>query len=101
MEPPLTVSLHLDADRTGAPEKVAPPHRQSTFTILPMRTPGRDWTSTCPRFNAIRSDILGTKNTWVELDPPDWRKEGEGDGAQYFEAVEEFFGHLYGALTGS
>jgi len=29
----------------------------------------------------------------------DWRKVGDGDNAWYFEAVEEFFGHLYGAMT--
>jgi len=29
-----------------------------------------------------------------------WRKLGEGEGAEYIEATEKFFGHLYGALTG-
>ena len=38
--------------------------------------------------------------TWEELEKPVWKKIGEGDGAEYFEATEEFFGHLYGALIG-
>jgi len=28
------------------------------------------------------------------------KKEGEGDEVEYFEATEEFFGHLSGGLTG-
>jgi len=54
----------------------------------------------CPRFGAIRADFLQEKRSWEELDKEDWRKVGEGDDAWYFEAVEEFFGHLYGAMTG-
>ena len=55
----------------------------------------------CPRFRAIWAEFLGDKNSWEELDKPDWRKVGQGNDAWYFEAVEEFFGHLYGAMAGS
>lgn len=54
----------------------------------------------CPRFAVIRADFLGERANWEELDEPVWKKEGEGEDAEYFEATEEFFGHLYGALTG-
>ena len=54
----------------------------------------------CPRFNAIRSNIVGEKATWEALDKPDWRKVGKGEDEWYFEAREEFFGDLYRAMTG-
>ena len=54
----------------------------------------------CPRHAAIRGDFLAGKKSWEELYKPDWRKAGEGEDAWYFEAVEEFFGHLYGTMTG-
>jgi len=54
----------------------------------------------CPRFAAIRSRFLKGRSTWEELDKPVWMKEGEGADTEYFEATEEFFGHLYGPLTG-
>jgi len=47
----------------------------------------------------IRAEFPGDKDSWEALEKPDWRKVGEGD-AWYFEAVEEFFGHLYGGMTG-
>jgi len=40
------------------------------------------------------------KSPWKELDKADWRKVGDRDNVWYFEAVEEFFGNLYGAMTG-
>ena len=36
---------------------------------------------------------------WEALDKADWRKVGDGNDTWYFKAVEEFFGHLYGAMT--
>ena len=33
-----------------------------------------------------------------QLDQPDWRKVGEDDDVEYFKAVEELFGHLYGTM---
>ena len=54
----------------------------------------------CPRFEGIRVEFLGDKSSWQELDQAEWRKVGDEDGAWYFEAVEEFFGQLYGAMTG-
>ena len=50
------------------------------------------------RFEAIRAEFLGDKSSWKELDEADWRKVGDGDDACYFEAVEDFFRHLYGAI---
>ena len=44
--------------------------------------------------------MLGERTSWEELYEPVWEEVGEGDDAEYFEATEEFFGHLYGALTG-
>ena len=54
----------------------------------------------CPRYEGIRREFLVGKSSWEELDKPDWRKVGDGDDAWYFGAVEEFFGHLHGAMTG-
>ena len=48
---------------------------------------------------ANQSDFLGTKGAWQEFDQPDWGKVGEGDDVWYIEAVEEFFGHMYGTLA--
>ena len=60
---------------------------------------GRHLVFECPRFEAIRADFLGGKDSWEELDQADWRKIEEGDDTWYFE-VEEFFGHqLYGEKT--
>ena len=54
----------------------------------------------CPRFEGIRVEFLGDKSSWQELDEADWRKVGGEDGAWDFEGVEEFFRHLYEAMTG-
>ena len=54
----------------------------------------------CPRHEGISTEFLVGKSSWEELDKADWRKVGDGEDAWYFEAVEEFFGHLYGAMTG-
>ena len=43
---------------------------------------------------------MGDKSSWEELDKADWRKVGDGHDGWYFEAVEEYFGHLYGGMTG-
>ena len=40
------------------------------------------------------------KSSWEELDKADWRKLGDGHDAWYFDAVEEFFVHIYRAITG-
>ena len=53
----------------------------------------------CTRHEGIRTEFLVGKRSWWELEKADWRKVGEGDDTWYFEAVEEFFGHLYGAIT--
>ena len=55
---------------------------------------------TCPRHDGIPRDFLGGKTSGEELDKADCRKVGDGKDALYFEAVEEFVGHLYGAMTG-
>ena len=54
----------------------------------------------CHCCDNISTEFLAGKRKWEELDKPDWRKTGEGQNAVYFEAVEEFFGHLCGALVG-
>ena len=54
----------------------------------------------CPRFARPRAEFLGERTSWEELDVPVWKKVGEGADTEYFEATEEFFGYLYGALTG-
>jgi len=54
----------------------------------------------CPRHEGIRREFLVGKSSWKELDKADWRKVGDGDNEWYLEAVDEFFGHLYGAMSG-
>jgi len=54
----------------------------------------------CPKHEKIRREFLLGKSSWQALDKADWRRVGEGKEAWYFEAVEEFFGHLYGAIAG-
>ena len=54
----------------------------------------------CPRFETIRAEFLKDKSSWEDLDIADWRKGGDEVEAWYFEAAAEFFGHLYGAMTG-
>ena len=44
--------------------------------------------------------MLRDKSSAKELDKAYWSKIGCRDEAWYFEAVEEFFGHLCGAMTG-
>ena len=43
---------------------------------------------------------MAGKSSWEELDKAYWRKVGDGDSAWYSEAVDEFFRHLYEAMTG-
>jgi len=46
-------------------------------------------------------EFLAGKSSREELDEVARRvMVGEGDEARYFEAVEEIFRHLYGAMTG-
>jgi len=42
----------------------------------------------------------GERASWQELDKLVWKKVGEGEDTEYLKATEEFFGHLYRALTG-
>ena len=63
------------------------------FTPPPTPSPGFD--------EGIRVEFLGDKSSWEQLDKAGWEKVGDGNGAWYFEAVEEFFGHLHGAMTGT
>jgi len=51
-----------------------------------------------PRHEGIRTEFLVGKSSWKELDKADWRKVADSDDG-HFEAVEEFFRHLYGAMT--
>ena len=53
----------------------------------------------CPTFETIRTEFLGHKHTWEELDKANWRKVGGADDIWYFEVVFAF-GHMYGAMTG-
>jgi len=39
----------------------------------------------------MRSRLLGAKKTWVDIDSPDWRKEGDDS----YNAIESFFDYLY------
>ena len=48
-------------------------------------------------FYVVKTNFLGTTDTWDELDAPDGRKV-EGDGA-WFVAVEESVGRLCGLLV--
>jgi len=66
----------------------------------PQRQSGYHLVFECAKHEEIRRNFLAGKSSWEELDEADWRKVGEGDGAWYFEAVKEFFGHLYGAMSG-
>lgn len=52
----------------------------------------------CPRFTHSRTELLGTKATWEEVEVQDWKKAGEEENTKDFEAVEDRFGYLHWAL---
>lgn len=50
----------------------------------------------CPKYRTQRRELLGSKATWEEIDAPDWRKEGDGEG---YSAIEAFFSYLHSEIS--
>ena len=69
-----------------------------TYACGPAEETGFHLVCECPRHEEIQGEFLVGKSS-LELDKVDWRKVEQGEDAWYFQAVEEFFGHLYGAMT--
>ena len=80
------------------------PQKSWLFTIGKSQDPscpcghhtqdGDHLTFPCPKFESTRRKYLRDKRTWVDLDPPHWRKEGD----EYYDATEAYFDFLYHEL---
>ena len=55
------------------------------------RQTGEHITFHCPRYNTMRTRLLGSRRSWAEIDLPVWRKEGDDS----YDAIEAFFDFLY------
>ena len=52
----------------------------------------------CPKWTATRTQLIGDRKKWEDLDDPIWIQTGQHK-EDIFDAVEEWFGYIFGFLA--